>query len=83
MGRVPPFLSLDDRIQYIEDKNYLPCKIKFKDHLGMIMLYSHIMLACASLYIQTIGGYLDEYSSKYLDYSTDLEYSCIERLIWL
>ena len=23
MGRVPPFLSLDDKIQYIEDKNYL------------------------------------------------------------
>ena len=23
MGRVPPFLSLDDRIQYLETKDYL------------------------------------------------------------
>lgn len=26
MGRVPPFLSLDDRIQYLEDKKYFLCK---------------------------------------------------------
>jgi len=30
MGRVPPpFLSMDDRIQYLEDKNYFPCRINF------------------------------------------------------
>lgn len=26
MGRVPPFLSLDDRIQYLETKGYLSSK---------------------------------------------------------
>ena len=34
MGRVPPpFLSMDDRIQYLEDKNYFPCEIIFKDNM--------------------------------------------------
>ena len=76
MGRVPPpFLSMDDRIQYLEDKNYFPCEIKIsKIMLGMIMFYSRVMLTCVSLYFQTIGEYLDECSSKYLDYSIDLDY---------
>ena len=42
--------------------------------LGMIMFYNRVMLTCVSLYFQTIGEYLDECSSKYLDYSIDLDY---------
>ena len=67
MGRVPPILSLDDRIQYLEDKKYFPCgSISPENCRRLDTLNFHYFLGYARNYYK-ISRHTDLVSSPSID----------------